>query len=668
MILGRIKGRITTTHFSFHVTGDPKKFEYVQIMHHDDDVGYVLSQIVDLIRTGEEVIAKCTILGYRAENGAIKSLREPFESGIEVLRAQDDFIQTVVKLEASDAGALVGNLEGRDIPIHLDLQTLLTKHLAVLAKSGAGKSYCVGVLIEEIIQKKVPLIVIDPHGEYDTLQEPTTSESDKIGLQKFGLKPHGFGKNVQVYGNTKLLGSNVKPLKLSDKFTSEELGLMLPTKLSATQEGLLYSVMQNSKTMDFDELLFALEQEESPAKWNLMKVIRSLKDQDIFGKHSIAFNELLQSGKCSVLNLKGIVPQVQEIFTYKLLKDLFELRKLEKIPPFFCVIEEAHNFCPERSFGQAASSGILRTIASEGRKFGMGLAIISQRPARVDKSVLSQVSTQIILKVTNPNDLKAISNSVEGLTSESEDEIQNLSIGHGLITGVVDVPLFVQIRPRFTKHGGTSVDMLANAQNDKQFFEKLDEFEDKELLPILQSNVSKKDIALMADEGSKIKTALIPCVLYICESNGEKFSLLLERMNGGIITDLFTCVSSKLPEFDNLTQHELTTLQQAFSLKEFVVEQYIAKFGGGFEVKNVLDSLVKKKYLKRSQSQYSIDTTYLLVDPKTVATHAKIEFISTEFDIKLEPRLSFDELEVNLRKFVQVTDKRECYIVKYETI
>ena len=41
MILGRIKGRITTTNFSFMVTGDPKKFEYVQVMHHDKEVEYV---------------------------------------------------------------------------------------------------------------------------------------------------------------------------------------------------------------------------------------------------------------------------------------------------------------------------------------------------------------------------------------------------------------------------------------------------------------------------------------------------------------------------------------------------------------------------------------------------------------------------------------------------
>jgi hypothetical protein len=71
----------------------------------------------------------------------------------------------------------------------------------------------------------------------------------------------------------------------------------------------------------------------------------------------------------------------------------------------------------------------LRTIASEGRKFGLGLMVISQRPARIDKNVLSQCNTQIIMKVTNPNDLKAISKGLEGISSEVEEELKRLPPG-----------------------------------------------------------------------------------------------------------------------------------------------------------------------------------------------------------------------------------------------
>lgn len=669
MLLGTIFGKITTTHFSFKVNGDPKKFEYCQVYH--NQYGFVLCQIVELTRRDDSVTATCIVLGYKDDDGTIKSMREPFQAGAEVLRAQDGFITDVVKLDTSSNGALIGNLEGRDINIYLDLQTLLTKHLAVLAKSGAGKSYCVGVLIEEILSKNVPLLVIDPHGEYDTLTEKSENERDAVRLSKYGLKPKGFGRKVQVYGDEQSLEDipHIKPLKISDSLTSEELLNMLPSKLSASQEGLLYSAMKQST--DFDELLMYLEVEESPSKWHVMKMIEHLKQTNIFAKHSVSYAELLKSGFASVLNLKGIPPSVQEILVYKVLKDLFELRKLNKVPPFFCVIEEAHNFCPERGFGQAASSPILRTIASEGRKFGMGLAIISQRPARVDKSVLSQVSTQIILKVTNPNDLKAIGNSVEGITKESENEIQNLSIGHALVTGVVDVPLFVQIRPRMTKHGGESVNMLENAQNDELFFDKLEEFEDQELLPVLEPNVSKRDMALMADVDSKVKTALIPCVIYLCESKGDQFPILIDRLNGAVITDIVSAKYSKLPDLEKMTQKELDVLQKAFEIKKFTLQKFIQLYGYGLDVKELLTRLVSKKYLDYDETtggKYAVNDHYILSNLKHYAVYDKIQFKKIAYDKKLEPRISLEELQTKLNKFVDVKDSRDCFLVKYEAV
>jgi hypothetical protein len=143
----------------------------------------------------------------------------------------------------------------------------------------------------------------------------------------------------------------------------------------------------------------------------------------------------------------------------KLAEELFSARKRGKIPPFLFVLEEAHNFCPERGFGEVASSKILRTIASEGRKFGMGLMAISQRPARVDKNVLSQCNTQIILKVTNPNDLAAISESVEGMGVGVKEDIRDLPVGVAMIVGITDQPLIVDIRIRRSEHGGDNVKM-----------------------------------------------------------------------------------------------------------------------------------------------------------------------------------------------------------------
>ena len=131
-------------------------------------------------------------------------------------------------------------------------------------------------------------------------------------------------------------------------------------------------------------------------------------------------------------------------------------------------MEEAHNFCPERALGETKASKIIRTVAAEGRKFGLGLCIISQRPAKVDKNVISQCTTQILLKMTNPNDLRSVISSSEGVSSDSEGEIQKLNIGTCLLTGVIDIPLKVNIRPRISKHGGETVDITLPYELDKK--------------------------------------------------------------------------------------------------------------------------------------------------------------------------------------------------------
>ena len=477
MILGNIIGKITTTHFNFEIERETKKFEFVQVYH--KLYNYVLCQVIEIERNSKD-IAKCVILGRIDEKGNIKGIRVPFENNAEVLKAENSLIKKVIQLDSKkDASAFLGKLDGRNINVYLQLQKLLTKHVAVLAKSGAGKSYCVGVLIEEIINKKIPLLIIDPHGEYSSLKLANDNIKEVESIKELGLTPQGF--KIKEYGDTKV-NPEIIPLRLNNNLTSNEIIHLLP-KLSSNQQSLLYGAIKELDEINFTNLLLSLDREENNAKWGIINVITYLKDMELFSENFTPYQELVKPGNCSVINLKGISPDAQEIIIYKLLKDLFELRKKNIVAPFFLVLEEAHNYCPERNFGETKASKIIRTIASEGRKFGLGLCLVSQRPARVDKSVLSQCTTQIIMKVTNPNDLKAITNSVEGITSESINEIQSLPIGTALVTGIVDIPLFVNVRARMSKHGGNAVDLL---NIDDKFFEKVQEFKDKEMLPIIQ--------------------------------------------------------------------------------------------------------------------------------------------------------------------------------------
>ncbi len=659
MILGNIFGKTTTTKFKFLVTGKAKKFDFIQVHH--PDYGYVLCQIAEIERDEEKTVASCSVIGYK-DDGHIKRPRVPFHSDTEVLLADNDFIGDIIKLDKSDKGAYIGLLDGKPIKVYLDLKKLLTKHIAILAKTGAGKSYAAGVLLEEIMDKKVPLLIIDPHGEYSIMRFRNDDKKDLSRMKNFGVDPKAY-KNIQEYGDIDIIKDAI-PIRLNGKMNHSDLLHLMP-KMSGTQTGLLYNASKDLEKVSFEDILTNLEIEENNAKFTLMNNLDYLRKTHLFSNSFTSYNELVRSGRCSIVNLKGMDKDMQEIIVYKLLHDLFEARKKELVPPFFLIVEEAHNYCPERSFGETKCSRIIRTIAAEGRKFGLGLCVISQRPARIDKSVLSQCTTQIILKVTNPNDLKAIAQSVEGITSESQDEIKNLPIGTALVTGVVDMPLFVNIRTRKSKHGGVAVNILPTAK-EENFFAKMEQFEDKDMLPLVKPKTSLNDIEIIS--GKKIKKAeiyLIPGYLFLCKDKKKEFNVLVESIRGDIVLDVDSFKTASLPELSKLTKQELKVLQEAFKLGNFKFEDFISKTGFNISVKEQFSSLIKKNYLMVHGKNIKMSDKYILTNLSKKASYAKINFEAVQYSKKLSGKISLDGLKKKLSKFTEVVDQRQCYIVQY---
>ncbi len=660
MILGKISGKSTTNDFTFIAETEPKKFEYVQVMH--NAYGYVLAQVVEVFKELNSTTAYCQIIGFR-EDGIVKKLRIPLDIGSEVLEAQDDFIEEIIKIHG-DEGAFLGELEGKDIKVSLDLNKVLSMHLAVLAKSGSGKSYAVGVLLEEMIKRNIPLLIIDPHGEYSSLRFKNDVEGELEKLAGLDLKPASF--DILEFGDSEIV-KGARPLRLPRTSDKQELVHLMPGKMSNTQLALLYSALKTARTSDFNSIMHALEMEESSAKWSIMSMIEHLKDMNIFSGTPVPYSEFLKPGKASIINLKGINPDVQEIIVYKLCKDLFELRKKNKVPPFFLIVEEAHNYCPERSFGETKASKIIRNIASEGRKFGLGLCAISQRPARVDKSVISQCSTQLILKVTNPNDLKALSASVEGLTSSAEKEIQNLPIGTALITGLTEVPLFVNVRPRLSLHGGKAHSILEPKQED--FMEKVSSFDEKKVLPLIKPNISHKDLMLMSQKPiGQIKNILVPCKKFSCQDKQGEYSLLVELVSGEVIVDKNDFLSKKIPDLKNLDSIEISILRFAFSNKKFREEDLIQKLGLSFGIKEKLNNLLDRGFLSRRDGFFVLSDDFIFSKLSRFANHDEIKYEEIQFSEELSSSLDLDAFLEKLKRFTNIKDDADCFLVKYDIV
>ncbi len=482
-VVGYIYGDVGSTEFNFAVNGSNlRKFDYIYAPHKE---GNMLAQVMDIrqrsdlkfddatlmTRGGElrpvntSLSAFADVIGYRDNKGLLQSPRTPFSAGTAIMVANEDLIRHVLGLSASkENGAYIGLLKGHDLKVFLNIDALVQKHICILAKTGGGKSYACGVLVEELLKHKIPMVIIDTHGEYHSLTQPNKSRKDKKNMDRYGIKPKDYAGQITEYSPIGSKG-NIKHLTLNGtSLEAREIIDLLSAKLSGPQVGVLYQAIKELKeyksVYNIRDIIDSVARSKSNARWNVIASLESLDSIGVFSENGTETSELVKKGKCSTINMKGVAPDIQDVVVARVTKELFDDRKLGKIPPFLLVVEEAHNYCPERGFGHSVSSNILRTVASEGRKFGMGLCIVSQRPAKVDKNIISQCNTNIILKVTNPNDLKAIISSVEGLTNQTYNEIQRLPIGVALISGAgLQMPVMTEIRTRETSHGGKSVEI-----------------------------------------------------------------------------------------------------------------------------------------------------------------------------------------------------------------
>jgi DNA helicase HerA-like ATPase len=454
--VGKIHGPVKETRFTILIT-DPaaERGSYVKVNH--DVYGWVLARIESMRRylddfEDEVMLAEARTIGFRQEKNVLIP-KTPFKPGEKVYTADKALIMSVLGLRKEKKNSMyVGLLEGHDIPVYLDVKKTIEKHVSVLAKTGAGKSYTVAVILEELLKNNVAIVIVDPHGEYSSL---AVENDDYDSMLKYNIKAASYADKVVEYATNLKVNPDAKKLVLPSDFDLMELVDIMPMSLGDRQKSTLYSALREleGERYTLKDLMVRVEQEPTQFKWKVISGLEALADSGIFDGEPVSCEELVREGRASIINLLGTEPHIQELVVAKLARMLFDARRLGKIPDFFFLVEEAHNFCPERGFGDAASSSALRDIASEGRKFGFQLCVVSQRPARVDKNVLSQCNTQIILKVTNPNDLRAIGQSIEGFTSGMEQEIKQLSVGHALIVGeCVEQPITVDIRVRETKH------------------------------------------------------------------------------------------------------------------------------------------------------------------------------------------------------------------------
>ncbi len=404
------------------------------------------------------------------EAGRMQRSTFPVAPGNKVLEADDALLKKFLQLD--DNGLNMGMLQHHGIEARLSMGRLLQKHLAILAMSGSGKSYLTAVLIEEMLERRaisgrMAVVVIDNHGEYS------------------GFRQTQYSRDTEVVAGRKF---RVAYRKVTPQMLHEWVPEMSATQyreLVPIMESLRAEMKEKHEARSLEDLISKIESEMADKKKDnvkrpLLAWLSELRSLRIVGASDCPkLEEIVAPGKLCVFDLSDIENQrKKQIIVSYLCRRLFRLRKKEKIAPFLLVVEEAHNFAPEKAEKQhALSRSPIITIAREGRKFGACLCLISQRPVQLATTALSQCNTNIILRMTNPFDIDHVGESCEGIDKAMLDSITTLRVGEALVVGeAVGSPIFVKIRKRkaeFTSKG-KDLELIARRFEEEKAKKKQD--------------------------------------------------------------------------------------------------------------------------------------------------------------------------------------------------
>ncbi|MFN7105992.1 MAG: ATP-binding protein [Pyrobaculum sp.] len=497
------------TPFEFLATIDPESsvglYEYVAVDHIDG--GRLLGQVVRLYRDPyslkkdlplyhvmseisgnllEVQMAKVKILGT-LDGGELKLPKQPPRIGAAVYLADDGEVAELYKV---DNGLCVGKSIGREVEICLDLNGV-RRHMAIIAATGSGKTWFSVVLIEEILKKGGKIVVFDPHGEYVPIRDSihrlgnyevkviTVSERYPGDLRyRVGVldsDPEVLADAAGVSrGATKIRyaiylawASAREAKKSSGKAVG--LGFMYETLRAALRHGTLRKLVADERLV---EDLETLAKKDRFTIFRAIAYLRRLRRLGVFTPRSVPLLDLF--GDITIVNLAGVREEVQDYVVAHLANRIFQARvrhmrslKGETLPwPVVLFIEEAHRFVPPKmSTRRTKSYESISRIAAEGRKFGVFLVVISQRPSRVDPDVISQCQSQVVMRIVNPRDQEAVRDSSELMAQEFLENLPGLDVGEAVVLGpVVRLPAVIKVRDRVLEYGGMDIDLAQEWQ------------------------------------------------------------------------------------------------------------------------------------------------------------------------------------------------------------
>lgn len=460
--------------------------------HELSDEGISLESTI-LSNTRDQLQAEALILGATTSEdlSALFPLTYPVKPASEVFHPPADAIRRLlIGGREAERNIRIGTLIARDdVEVTLSAPRLVSRHLAVLAMTGGGKTVAARRIIRELIRHGYPLLILDPHGDYiglskvrDELTRETPGCDVRLFYPELLMQTDGEILVEKLIGQmtdgvSEPQGDFLRSIFNSNKAREGEPALDYIHRLIDAAEAATHSVPDRRQIPTIYAVrrsLRIVHARLSSMRNSSTNMRRSKKLKDLnFEPLPNPFSQpekIIRPGQVSILYLGGYDHITQCSIAAITLETLFEFRAdlSDRIPPFFSVIEEAHTFIPSMREGtqDAVSLPVIRRIITEGRKFGTGLMLISQRPSRLDETIVSQCNSYLILRLVNPRDQTFVRSIMENLTESDARMIPGFGPGQGIVSGqVVRFPLPVKVK--------MDKELLASELGDEDFFDQL---------------------------------------------------------------------------------------------------------------------------------------------------------------------------------------------------
>jgi hypothetical protein len=431
----------------------------------------IIKKIIASGLADSKVWGKARVLGYLTATGELQLPKRAITPGKPVYIAPTELLEkfySYPKEEAIQVGSLITRGE---VPVFLSIKGF-RRHLALIAQTGSGKTYLAGILADELLAKGGTVVMLDPHADYVFLGR------DAAG------KRHELSDRITVFRNPSSTGrysegevGKVEPYEIcfSDLDIAEICMIAnIGKHMTNIRDGLDQALEFLRAKKDVFQPQDLLDELENTGNWkekgvdpkrisgakDARKYIKGVVSMAVFTAASTNISAMLRPRRLSVVDLSGLSDEVADYIAFSILSDIYERLSGGKFDfPVFVFVEEAHKFIPYQ--GTTRSARIIKKIAAEGRKFGVFLVVITQRPSKIHPDALSQCNSQIVMRITNPDDQQAIAKSSERLGEALLNDLPGLNTGEAVLVGeMTRAPVMVMVKKRRTREGGSDIDIV----------------------------------------------------------------------------------------------------------------------------------------------------------------------------------------------------------------